>query len=87
VPRLRESVCFFLFKKAPIYFSLLATGSSLVAHRVDYGCFLPGEPKLRWFCAMKAIAAAYENWHVYFHSFTWEKLETACACQLPPCWP
>ncbi len=41
-------------------------------------CFLRGEPKLRWFCAMEAFAAVYGAWHDYFHSYTWQTLETAC---------
>lgn len=37
------------------------------------------DPRLRWFCAMEAFAAASGAWHDYFKSYTWQPLETACA--------
>jgi DNA polymerase-3 subunit epsilon len=70
---------------------MLLAGKTIVAYNASfdeariytsahpYFCFLRGEPRWRWFCAMEAFAAVYGAWHPYFYSYTWQTLETACA--------
>ncbi len=73
----------------PTLWELLA-GKTIVAYNASfeearlwtsaapYFSFLRGAPRLSWFCAMHAFAAACGEWHPYWGSYTWQPLASAC---------
>src|SRR5690348_17885552 len=68
-----------LAEKTVVAYNASFEREAIYVSATPYFSFLRGEPRLRWFCAMEAFAAASGAWHPYFRSYTWQPLETACA--------